>query len=270
MSSPTGPTPPPPPMYPIASSPVAPEATGPGLSEPQRLVNVFIAPSKTFTDLKRNSSWWVPWLISAVFTVIFSVVAVQKIDMARFVQEQIDRSPSAQKRMERLTPEQRAQGVAMQATITKVSFYMAPIFSLIFGLIVAAVLMGVFNFMLGAEISFQRAMAVVFYSGLTGILATILLTVSYLASADPSTIDIARNPMPTNLGFFMDPEGNKALYGLASSIDIFKIWFVALLGLGFSVASSNRKPSIGTAITTAFICYGIVVLIGIGFKMAFS
>src|SRR5258708_1652445 len=224
MTTPTAPTPPPPPMYPVSSALVTPEPTGPGLSEPQRLVNTFIAPRKTFTDIRRNASWWVPWLVSAVFTVIFSVVAVQKIDMARFVQEQIDRSPSAQKRMERLTPEQRAQGVAMQATITKVSFYMAPIFSLIFGLIVAAVLMGVFNFMLGAEVTFSRAMAVVFYSGLTGIVATILLIVSYLASADPSTIDIARNPMPTNLGFFMDPEGNKALYGLSSSIAVFRTW----------------------------------------------
>jgi Yip1-like protein len=270
MSSPTGPTPPPPPMYPVASSPAAPEPTGPGLSEPQRLVNTFIAPSKTFADIRRNASWWVPWLISAVFTVIFSVIAVQKIDMARFVQEQIDRSPSAQKRMERLTPEQRAQGMAIQATITKVSFYMAPLFALIFGLIVAAVLMAVFNFILGAEVTFSRAMAVVFYSGLTGIVATILLIVSYLASADPSTIDIARNPMPTNLGFFMDPEGNKALYGLASGIDIFRIWFVALLGLGFSTISSNRKPSVGTAMITTFVCYGILILIGIGFKIAFS
>jgi Yip1 domain len=269
MSSPTGPTPPPP-QYPVATSPAAPEFAGPGLSEPQRLVNVFIAPSKTFEDLKRNSSWWVPWLISAVFTVIFSVIAVQKIDMARFVQEQIDRSPSAQKRMERLTPEQRAQGMAVQATITKVTFYVAPAFALLFGLICAAVLMFVFNFMLGAEVPFSRAMAIVFYAGLTGIVATVLLMASFLTSADPSTIDIARNPMPTNLGFFMDPEGNKVLYGLASAIDIFRLWFVALLGLGFSVASSNRKPSVGTAMTTVFVCYGIVVLIGIGLKVAFS
>jgi hypothetical protein len=270
MSSPTGPTPPPPPMYPVAASPVEPEPVGPGLSEPQRLVNTFIAPSKTFADIRRNASWWVPWLISAVFTLIFAIVAVQKIDMGRFVQEQTDRSPSAQKRMERLTPEQRAQGMALQATITKVGFYAAPVFTLLFGLIVAAVLMFVYNFMLGAEVPFARALAIVFYSGLPGILATILLIVSFLASSDPSTIDITRNPMPTNLGFFMDPEGNKVLYGLASAIDVFRIWLVTLLGLGFSVASSNRKPSVGTSIITAFICYGVLVLVGIGFKVAFS
>jgi hypothetical protein len=257
-------------MYSVPGQPSPPEPEGPGLSEPQRLVNVFIAPSKTFTDLKRNSSWWVPWLISAVFTLIFGVIAVQKIDMTRFVQEQVDRSPAAQKRMERLTPEQRTQGLAMQATITKVSFYMVPVFGLLFGLLAAAVLMFVYNFMLGAEVPFSRAMAIVFYAGLPGILGTIILIVSFLTSADPSTIDISRNPMPTNLGFFMDPEGNKVLYGLASALDLFRLWWVALLGLGFAVASSNRKPSVATSMTTAFVVYGVVVLIGIGFKVAFS
>lgn len=270
MSFPTGPTPPPPPMYSDPLPPMPAEPAAPGLSEPQRLVNVFIAPRKTFTDLHRNPSWWVPWLISAVFTLIFSVIAVQKIDMGRFVQEQIDRSPRAQKRLENLSPEQRAQGMAIQATFTKASFYAAPVFALIIGLIVAAVLMAVYNFILGAEVSFQRAMAVVFYAGLPGILGTILLIVSFLASSDPNTIDITRNPMPTNPGFFLDPDGNKVLYGLASAIDIFKIWLVALVGLGFSAASSNKKPNTATSITTAFVCYGIVVLIGIGLKVAFS
>jgi hypothetical protein len=270
MSSPTGPTPPPPPMYAAPVPPTAPDPAGPGLSEPQRLVNVFIAPSKTFADLQRNPSWWVPWLVTAVFTLIFSIIAVQKIDIPRFVQEQIDRSPRAQKRLENLTPEQRAQGVAIQATFTKVGFYAAPVFTLLGGLIAAAVLMFVYNFILGAEVPFPRAMAVVFYAGIPGILGTILLIVSFLASSDPNTIDITRNPMPTNPGFFLDPEGNKVLYALASAIDVFKIWWVCLLGLGFSVASSNRKPNVATSITAAFVCYGIVVLVGIGFKVIFS
>lgn len=258
MSSSTGSTPPPPSPYPH-SAPLAAEQTEPGLSQGQRLINMFFAPRKTFEDLKRNSSWWVPWLVTGIFLAIFGVVAVQKIDMARFIQQQIDKSPSAQRRMEQLTPEQREKGIAMQAIGTKVVFYIYPVFTLVGGLIIAAVLMAVFNFMLGAEVPFQRAMAVVFYAFVPLIISTILLTVSLLVSSDPNTIDLT-NPMPTNPGFFLDPQGNKFIYAIASSLDIFSIWVVTLLGLGFAAASSNRKPTVSTGITTMFVVFAIFVL----------
>jgi len=259
MSSPTGPTPPPPPMYPVASSPAAPEPVVPGLSEPQRLVNVFIAPNKTFEDLKRNPSWWIPWLITGIFSIIFAAVAVQRIDIPRFLQQQIEKSPSAQRRLEQLTPEQRERGMAVQATIVKGTFFAFPVISLLSGLVIATILLAVFNFMLGAEVPFQRAMAVVFYSYVPLIISTVLLTVSLLASPDPNTIDLT-NPMPTNPGFFMDPQGNKFIYAILSSLDIFSIWVVTLLGLGFAKASSNRRPSVSTGITTMFVVFAIFVL----------
>lgn len=131
MSSPTGPTPPPPPRY-AASAPVTTEPVGPGLTEAQRLMNTFIAPSKTFADIRRNASWWVPWLIAGIFALAFGIVAVQKIDIPRFLQQQIEKSPSAQARLERATPAQREQGLAIQASITKVTFYALPLFTLIF------------------------------------------------------------------------------------------------------------------------------------------
>jgi len=250
--------------------PVAAEPAGPGLSEPQRLINTFIAPKKTFEDLKRNSSWWVPWLISSICVLAFGIVAVQKIDMRQYVQQQVDKSPIAQKQLERLTPEQREQNLAIRATATKVIFYVFPVFILIGGLIYAAVLMGIFNFMLGAEVSFSRALAVVFYAGIPLTIRSILLIVSLFTSSDPSTIDISGNPMPTNPGFFLDPQGNKIIYALASAFDIFTIWYVLLLGIGFAVASTNRKPTTSTGVATLFATYGIIVLIGIGFKMVFS
>jgi len=250
--------------------PVAAEPQAPALSEPRRLINVFIAPSKTFVDLKRKPSWWIAWLVTAVFSLMFAVVAVQKIDMNHFVQQQIDKSPRQQKQLEQFTPEQRAQNLAVRATITKFTFYFYPVLSLLSGLIIAAILMAVFNFVLGAEVSFPRALSVVFYAGLTGVVRAILLAVSLLTASDPSTIDITANPMPTNPGFFLDPQGNQVLYSLASALDVFAIWYVILLGIGFSLVSANKKPSTSTGITTMFVLYGIVVLVGLGFKLAFS
>ena len=259
------------PPSPIAA-PLQPggQAAQPGLSEAARLTNVFIAPRKTFEDLRQNPSWWAPWLVAAVFTVIFAVVAVQKLDMRHLVQQRIDQSPTAQKRLDQLSPEQREQNMALQATITKFTFYVYPLITLIVGLVVALVLWGIFSFGFAAEVPFQRALAIVFYSFLpSGILATALLTVSVLVSSDPNTIDFSNSPMPTNPAFFMDPQGNKFLYGLLSGLDVFRIWTTILLGLGFSAAAGNRKLSAGTSITTMFVIYGSLILLGAVFRAVF-
>jgi hypothetical protein len=257
------------PPPPIAAAVPPSQPSQPGLSEGQRLINTFIAPRKTFEDLQRNSSWWKPFVLSAIITLAFGIIAAQKIDFVRFIEQQIERSPSAQKRLEQASPQQREQGIALQAKITKMTFYVYPLFILIGGIIFAAILMAIFNFMLGAEVPFGRSLAIVFYSFFPWNLATILLGVSLLVSADPNSIDL-NNPMPTNPAFFMDPLGNKFIYGIAQGIEVFRIWAVLLLGLGYSTASSNRKPSTSTAIITMFVIYGLLILAGAGLKVAFS
>jgi|SRR5215831_14789993 len=243
----------------------------PGLSQVARVVNTFIAPRKTFEDVRQNSSWWMPWLLGTIFGLIFGAIAVQKIDMVRFTRQQIEQSKMAQRQMEQLSPEQQERSIQIRATATKWFFFAIPLFGgLIFGLILAAIFMGVFNFVFSAEVPFSRALAIVFYSFLPRILFAILLSVSLLVSADPNTIDLGSNPMPTNPAFFMDPQGNKFLYGLLAGLDVFALWAAALLGLGFAVVSANRKLKPGTAIATVMALYGIVVLAGAALRAAFS
>ncbi len=59
---------------PLASPAGEPSATPP-LSEVERVVDTFIAPSKTFTDILRSASWWLPFLIILVvgYAFIFTV-----------------------------------------------------------------------------------------------------------------------------------------------------------------------------------------------------
>jgi len=259
-------TPPPP-----ITAPLEPGAqpTQPGLSEAARLIDIFIAPRKTFEDLRQNPSWWVPFLLGAIISLAFGIVVVQKIDMVHFTRQQIEQSKAAQRQIEQLSPEQQEQAIQSRANFTKYVFYITPIFGLIGSLIMAAVLMGVFNFGFAADIPFNRALAIVFYSFFPRALYAVLLGVSLLVASDPNAIDIAGNPMPTNPGFFMDPQGNKFIYSLASNLDIMALWTVVLLGLGFSAASNNPKLKAGTTIATMCVIYGLLILIGAGFKAAF-
>ncbi len=40
-----------------------------GLSQVERVVDTFIAPSKTFTDILRSTSWWLPFLLAVVVSI---------------------------------------------------------------------------------------------------------------------------------------------------------------------------------------------------------
>ena len=260
---------PPPPM---PSAPAPQEPVQPGLSEPARLANTFVAPAKTFDDVRRKPSWFAPWLLTAVVSLIFGFVAVQKLDMTQLVRQAMERSPMAQRRMEQLTPEQRERAVALQATITKVTFFASPLLLLLGGIIIGAILMGVFNFGFGTEVSFRHALAVTFYSLLPGIVSAILLIISILVSSDPNSLDFASgNPIATSPAFFMDSGGNKFLYSLASSVDIIRIWQIVLLGLGFAIvgSSSRRKLAPGTAVATIVAIYFAIALVRAGIASAF-
>jgi len=269
MNFPTSQTPPPPVPGQPAMPAMPPEPAGPGLSEAQRLINVFIAPRKTFADLKRKPSWWVPWLISAIFSVAAAMVIVQKVDMPRLSEHRFEQSKFGQRQLEQVSPAQREQMIRSQAGILKITFFIRPLFGLLGGLIAAAILMAIFNFMLGAEVPFQRAMAIVFYASLPALIKVVLLCLSLLFGSDPSGIDPDINPVATNPGFFMDPQNNKFIYYLASGIDVISIWVVVLMGIGFATASSNRKPTLSTALATMFVVFGILVVGGAAFASAF-
>lgn len=259
MSSPTGPTPPPPPIYPVASSPIAPEPTEPGLSEPQRLVNTFVAPSKTFLDIRRSASWWVPFLLISVFSISFFVMIDKKVGF-----DQVARNMLANnKAIQQLDPAQQEKAYSRTAISLKVGEYAAPIFVLIYVLIVAAVLMGTFNFMMDAQVSFSQSMAVVMYGWLPGIVSAIL-SIFALAFGDPEGFRMD-NPIGTNPAHFMDPASTpKFLYGMLTSVDVISLWIVVLIGIGFAL-NAKKKISTGSAITTVAVWYFFVKLCGAAF-----
>ena len=48
-----------------------PPQAAPPVSQGQRIINTFVAPSKTFADLKRSASWWLPFLLMSLASLLF-------------------------------------------------------------------------------------------------------------------------------------------------------------------------------------------------------
>lgn len=248
-----------------AVPPTPSEAAQPGLSEAQRLVDVFVAPSKTFQDIRRNASWWVPWLITAILLGAVLYFYNQKVDLDQVVRDSIANSSRAQV-FEGLTKEQQDRQIAIAIKIQKLLPIIAPIVGLVISLIVAAILMAAFNFIHEAGVSYGRSLAILFYGGLPIIISLALTLVTVMVGSDLEARN-PRNMVATNPAYFMDyHSASKFLYGMAASLDVITIWTLILIGIGFKVNSAKPKLSSGSAITTVVILYLVwrLVVSGLG------
>jgi hypothetical protein len=245
----------------MSTPPLAPTPDiAPPLSQLQRIANIFFAPSATFTDIKRNASWWAPWVLMGVCGLVFVFAMQQKIGWQQMVENELNANPKQAEQLDKLPPEQRAQRIAVGVTFTKYISYATPVAILIIMVIVAAVMMGTFNFGLGSEISFATALAVVMYSYLPGIIRSLLAAISLYAGANPEGFNL-RNPLASNLGALVVRADHPVLYALGSWVDVFGIWIVILMGIGFACVSKVKRS---TAMSVVAGWYLLIALLGTG------
>jgi hypothetical protein len=234
-----------------------------GLSQVQRVTNVFTAPSKTFEDIKRgNKSWWMPFIIMAFVGYIFFAAVSTKIGMQQVVDNQIRLDPKSEERLAQATPEQRDMQLKISLKITQGIFVASPVVVLLVGAVISLVLWPTINFVFGGKATFGSIFVVWVYAGLPTIVKTLLGTLVIYAGAAPESFNI-KNFAPTNLGAFMNPlETNKALYSLATSLDLVSIWSMVVLSIGIAIVAGVKRNAGYTAV---FGWWVITILVSVGF-----
>jgi hypothetical protein len=226
------------------------------LSEGQRLICTFFAPTRTFTDFCRNASWWAPFLIIAIVSLLFIYVVDQKIGFRKVVDNQIQLQPAQADRIDRLPADQKQ----------KVISYSAPVIVLGVYAIFAAVLFGTLKFVADADLTYKAIFALVVYTRLPQLLGTLLAIVSILAGVSGDGFNI-QNPVATNAGYFIGPDGSAVLRALLTPLDVFSLWTLVLTAIGITCISKVKR---GTAFAVVFGWFAIVVLARVAIAAATS
>ncbi|PYP92596.1 MAG: hypothetical protein DMG65_03620 [Candidatus Angelobacter sp. Gp1-AA117] len=241
--------------------PPMPAETAPRLSEPARVINTFIAPSKTFTDICRRPSWagfLLPFVLAWIFSFGYFYTVDKKVGIESIMTQNMEHMPQfIQDAMQRIPPEQQQKSLERQRRSV---LYYSWINYLIIGAIAAALFMVAFNFGLEAGVPYKNALTIYFYAMLPKILWALLAIVVLYKGVDPGGFNM-ENPVTTNIGAFFDRwTTNKLLYTFLSFIDIFTIWSVILLAIGF-MRSSAKKISMGAALAAVICVYVLGILI---------
>jgi hypothetical protein len=242
----------------------SPAEVAPGLSQGERLIDTFTAPSKTFNDIKRgNRSWWLPFLIMVIFGYIFFAGITQKIGWSQVAQNAIHMNPKAEEQMSQLPKDQADMRMKFTAYAMEGSFAAAPLLILAILALASLVLWGTINFAFGGKATFGSIFAVYMYASLPGLLKTILGTVVLFLGMAPESFNL-NNFAPTNLGAFLSPtDTNAALYKLATAIDFTTIWSMVLLGIGIAIVAGVKRTSGYIAV---FGWWAIIVICSVGWS----
>ena len=221
------------------------------MSEASRIIGVFVSPGSTFPDIVRRPRWWIPMILIGIMATITSIAYGRHVGWEKVVRQAIERNP----RMDQLSAQQREQAIATGTRIASYAGYAAGLNGAVLIVVVAAVLILLFNVLMAADLKFPSLMGIVGYSYLPFLISG-ALTLVVMFMKDPEDFDIQR-PLAFNLGAFLpDSTPRWAIVG-AGSFDLFSFWVIALMAIGIS--SSVRRISFTKAFVTILFPWALVV-----------
>lgn len=226
---------------------IQPEASMAPLNQIERVVDTFVAPSKTFIDIRRSASWWLPWIIGVVVTLLFGLAVQQKIGWDKTYENILRQTPAQQQRVESLPADQQARAKQMGANITKYIFWATPLLGLLVAVVSAAVLLATINFGFGGTAKFGQMFAVWMYATLPWSIQGILGIITVYVGVDPDSFNL-KNFVGTNIGYYLPQDISKPLMALGTALDLFTIWALILLTIGCALIGNVKKSKAATAV----------------------
>jgi hypothetical protein len=249
---------------PDTASALASDQDAPHLSQLERVVNTFIEPSKTFSDIKRNHSWWLPFLILVVLGYGFCFAAVQHVGWESLTTNVLRSQPKNAERLDKAAPAEQAQMLSFTKGIMEGFMVGSPAVVLILNALLALLLWGGFAFVLGGTTTYGEMFAVAIFASLPNALNSLIAIVTAFVS-DPQTYNL-NVPSPASLAYFLDTSAAPWLLSLAKSLDVFSLWSLALAGFGGAIVS-RVKPLRG--IVLVFGVWLLYVIVKVGIAAAF-
>jgi hypothetical protein len=220
----------------------------------QSVGSVLFSPESTFRSLAVRPRWLPALLVLLLSAFAVSIVLTPKMDMKQVILDALE------KQGRELTPTQVDQQVNL---MKKVGMGVQLVLQPAFYLLAAAVFLVLLR-LLGSEIDYRRSLAVTVHGMLPLVIGALLMIPVVLSRASVSVEEVQGSRLlKSNLAAFAPDGTGKMALALYSSLDIFTLWSVFLLAVGYQVVGKvSAKAAWGTVLA--------LWAIAIGFKLAMA
>ncbi|MGZ4810519.1 MAG: Yip1 family protein [Thermoanaerobaculia bacterium] len=238
----------------LDDSSVTPPSTQAAASKPntfQRIVGVVMSPVPTFDDIARRPDVLVPLILFVVISAIGTFLIVPRVDFNATYREAFENSNMQGERLE--------SSVRMAAAVGKSLAYFGPVLQIIAFAVTAGVLLLAFR-LFGGEGDFKQAFSATLYAWVPLVIKGMLACVVILSKKTITLNDLA-NPLRSNLAFLVNMKSNPIAFSLLGSLDIFTIWTIVLMIIGFAALSRMSRAKSAAIVISLWL---VVVLFKVG------
>ena len=227
-----------------------------------RIIGAWFSPGETFAEMKHSPNLLLPIIFAIVFGALTGFAMSQRLDMARMMRENFDQAVA--------DGQMKAEDADAQAkTIGKFGSVQFVVVGALGVLISALVIAGIFkliSMMMGHENTYAALLAVTLYAfiAVTLISSVVFLILLYLKDPSEITFKNMGNVVSSNVASWVtlalgDNALPKFLNGLLSRIDLFSIWILALLSIGYAAVTHRMKTATAaTYLIALYVIYAVI------------
>jgi Yip1 domain len=231
----------------------APEAQ-PRINPFGRIIGVFTSPKQTFASIAERPSWVAPMLLMMVLATAVGAMLNTKMNWGEYIRHKAEENA----RFAQMSEEQKDQAVAGQVKFwTNFSYGVGVVAVPVSTLIFALIYFGAFNLFRGAGVRYGQAFGITTHAflptAISSILALIILPLKSYGDVDPE------NVVATSLKAYLPESAPKPLLALGSSLELFFIWCLVLVAIGFA-AANPKKVKLGASFGIVFGLWAVWVL----------
>lgn len=221
-----------------------------------RIPGLWFSPRETSAEVVRDPKPWLALVAVVLLNLAFTVIWMQKVDPVEFMKIQNEESGA----LDKVEPDQRASIVETQAKAFPIFAWLGPVlFIPVIILAVSFLQWLIFRFGYSASVSFKQSLGIVGQVSLSvGVITTpLILLVLYLKG------DWNMNPteaIGANLALLLDKGSSaKWLYHLAASVDLFALWSMFLMAVGYGIAAKRPTSSAFWGVLAPYVVWVIAV-----------